>query len=55
MDTEAATRRKEEIPKLLEAGWDRMPYAINEQRGVQMHIARRHAARGRGGRRWSVR
>ena len=32
MDTEADTCRKEVIPKLIEAGWDRAPYAINEQR-----------------------
>ena len=32
MDTEADTCRKEVIPKLVEAGWDRAPYAINEQR-----------------------
>lgn len=32
MDTEADTCRKEVIPKLVEAGWDSAPYAINEQR-----------------------
>ncbi len=32
MDTEADTCRKEVIPKLVEAGWDQSPYAINEQR-----------------------
>lgn len=32
MDTEADTCRKEVVPKLVEAGWDRAPYAINEQR-----------------------
>ena len=32
MDSEADTCRKEVIPKLVEAGWDHAPYAINEQR-----------------------
>ena len=32
MDSEADTCRKEVIPRLVEAGWDRAPYAINEQR-----------------------
>ena len=32
MDTEADTCRKEVVPKLVEAGWDNAPYAINEQR-----------------------
>ena len=32
MDTEADTCRKEIIPKLVEAGWDKAPFAINEQR-----------------------
>ena len=32
METEADTCRKEVIPKLVEAGWDNPPYAINEQR-----------------------
>ncbi len=32
MDTEADTCRKEVIPKLVEAGWDDAPCAINEQR-----------------------
>lgn len=32
MDSEADTFRKEVIPKLIEAGWDRLPCAINEQR-----------------------
>lgn len=32
MDTEADTCRKQVIPKLVEAGWDNPPYAINEQR-----------------------
>lgn len=32
MDTEADTCRKEIVPKLIEAGWDKRPYAINEQR-----------------------
>lgn len=32
MDSEADTCRKEVIPKLIEAGWDRPPCAINEQR-----------------------
>ncbi len=32
MDTEADTCRKEVVPKLVEAGWDNAPHAINEQR-----------------------
>lgn len=32
LDTEADTCRKEVVPKLVEAGWDQSPYAINEQR-----------------------
>jgi len=32
LDTEADTCRKQVIPKLVEAGWDDPPYAINEQR-----------------------
>lgn len=32
MDSEADTCRKEVVPRLVEAGWDRAPYAINEQR-----------------------
>lgn len=32
MDSEADTCRKEVVPKLVEAGWDNAPYAINEQR-----------------------
>lgn len=32
LDTEADTCRKEVVPKLIEAGWDQPPYAINEQR-----------------------
>ena len=32
MDTEADTCRKEVVPKLVEAGWDNAPCAINEQR-----------------------
>ena len=32
MDTEADTCRKEIIPKLVESGWDKAPYSINEQR-----------------------
>ncbi len=31
-DTEADTCRKEVVPKLVEAGWDNAPCAINEQR-----------------------
>lgn len=32
LDTEADTCRKEVVPKLVEAGWDKSPFAINEQR-----------------------
>jgi type I restriction enzyme R subunit len=32
LDSEADTCRKEVVPKLVEAGWDKPPYAINEQR-----------------------
>jgi|TARA_R110002012_G_scaffold53056_18_gene136430 type I restriction enzyme, R subunit len=32
MDTEADTCRKEIVPKLVKAGWDNAPHAINEQR-----------------------
>jgi type I restriction enzyme R subunit len=32
VDTEADTCRKEVVPRLVEAGWDQPPYAINEQR-----------------------
>lgn len=32
MDTEADTCRKEIIPRIIEAGWDQPPHAINEQR-----------------------
>ncbi|WP_292183416.1 EcoAI/FtnUII family type I restriction enzme subunit R [Mesorhizobium sp.] len=32
MDTEADTCRKQVVPRLVEAGWEQAPYAINEQR-----------------------